>query len=51
MKYYLDTSIWRDYYENRSDKFRPWGEWALILINKILETYNKNEGQIKTENN
>ena len=37
MKYYLDSSIWRDYYENRSDKFRPLGEWALKLINNILE--------------
>lgn len=36
-KYYLDTSIWRDYYENRSDKFRPLGEWALNLINVIIE--------------
>ena len=36
-KYYLDTSIWRDYYENRSDKFRPLGEWALKLINEIIE--------------
>lgn len=36
-KFYFDTSIWRDYYENRSDKFRPLGEWALKLINKIIE--------------
>src|SRR3989344_5281618 len=36
-RYYLDTSIWRDYYENRSDKFRPLGEWALRLINKIIK--------------
>ena len=36
-KYYLDTSIWRDYYENRSDRFRPLGEWALKLINYIIE--------------
>jgi len=39
-KYYLDTSIWRDYYENRSDKFRPLGEWALNLINKIIKDKN-----------
>ncbi len=37
MKYYFDTCIWRDYFENRSDKFRPLGEWALRLINKIIE--------------
>ena len=41
-KYYLDSSIWRDYYENRSDKFRPLGEWALTLIKNIIE----NEGLI-----
>jgi len=36
-KYYLDSSIWRDYYENRSDKFKPLGEWALMLIHKIIK--------------
>ena len=36
-KYYLDACIWRDYFENRGDKFRPLGEWALGLINEILE--------------
>src|SRR3989344_9640393 len=35
--FYLDSSIWRDYYENREDRFRPLGEWALKLINKIIE--------------
>lgn len=35
--YYLDTCIWRDYYENRSDRFRPLGEWALKLLNHIIE--------------
>ncbi len=36
-RYYLDTCIWMDYFENRMDKFRPLGEWALMLINKIIE--------------
>lgn len=36
-KFYLDSAIWRDYFENRSDKFRPMGEWALNLINDVLE--------------
>ena len=36
-KFYLDSAIWRDYYENRSDRFCPLGEWALRLINNILE--------------
>ncbi len=36
MKYYIDSCIWIDYFENRSDKFKPLGEWALNLINKII---------------
>jgi predicted nucleic acid-binding protein len=34
-KYYIDTSIWRDYYENRADNLRPLGEWAFELFKKI----------------
>jgi len=34
-KYYLDTSIYIDYYENRSDKFRPLGDWAHMLLSLI----------------
>jgi len=41
-KYYLDTSIWIDYYENRTDKFRPLGDWAHRLL-VLIET---NEGTI-----
>jgi hypothetical protein len=37
MKYYFDTSIWRDYFDNRNDKFRPLGEWAFGLIKKIIK--------------
>ncbi len=37
MKFYLDTSIWRDLQENRSDRFRPLGEWAFELLRKIRE--------------
>ena len=39
-KYYLDSCIWRDYFENRSDKFRPLGDWAFRLIRKIIEENN-----------
>ena len=39
-KYYLDTCIWRDYFENRSDRFRPLGDWAFKLIKKIIEENN-----------
>ena len=35
MKYYFDTSIWRDYYENRSDGLRPLGDFAFELLKKI----------------
>lgn len=35
-KYYLDTCIWIDYFENRKDRFRPIGEWAFMLIRKIV---------------
>lgn len=37
MKYYLDTCIWRDYFENREDNFRPLGEWALSLLKQIIQ--------------
>lgn len=36
-KYYIDTSIWRDYYENRNDNFRPLGEWALDFFKKAIK--------------
>lgn len=36
-RYYLDACIWRDYFDNRSDKLRPIGEWAFKLIKKIID--------------
>ncbi|MDD4878007.1 MAG: PIN domain-containing protein [Candidatus Nanoarchaeia archaeon] len=33
-KYFVDTLVYRDYYENRSDNFRPLGEWALEFFRK-----------------
>lgn len=36
-KYYFDTSIWRDYFEDRKDKYKPLGEWAFELIKKIIK--------------
>ena len=35
-RYYLDSCIWRDYFENRSDKFRPLGDWAFRLLRKAI---------------
>jgi predicted nucleic acid-binding protein len=37
IRYYIDTCIWIDYFEDRKDKFRPLGDWALSLIKKIIE--------------
>ena len=34
-KYYIDACIWRDFHENREDKFRPLGEWAFEMFRKI----------------
>jgi predicted nucleic acid-binding protein len=36
-RYYFDTSIWIDYFEDRVDKFRPLGEFAFQLLKKIYE--------------
>jgi predicted nucleic acid-binding protein len=41
-KFYIDTSIWVDYYENRKDRFRPLGEWAFELFRLI----NKNKDTV-----
>jgi predicted nucleic acid-binding protein len=35
-RYYIDTCIWIDYFENRVDKFRPLGDWALDFLKKII---------------
>jgi len=35
--YYIDTLIWRDYHEARSDRFRPIGEWAFRFIKKAID--------------
>lgn len=39
-KFYLDTSIWRDYYEDRSDSHKQLGKLALQLLQKIIEEEN-----------
>lgn len=36
-KYYVDVCIWRDFHENREDKFRPLGEWAFEMFRKFKE--------------
>lgn len=40
-KYYLDTSIWRDYYEDRSDGSKPLGKFALQFLFKAIKDGNR----------
>ena len=35
-KYYLDTSIWLDFFENRNEINLPKGDFAAELINRIV---------------
>jgi len=37
-RYYLDTSIWLDFFENRDEPNLPKGGWAHKLLNKIIES-------------
>jgi len=41
MKYYLDTSIWLDFFENRDEPNLPKSGWAAELINKIIKEDKK----------
>ena len=36
-KFYIDTSIWRDYFEDRKDNLRPLGEFAFQFLKKCLK--------------
>ncbi len=40
-EYYLDTSIWLDFFENRNEPNLPKGNWAHKLLNKITENNDK----------
>lgn len=40
-RYLIDTLTWRDYWENRKDRFRPLGEWALDFVKKAMEEGDK----------
>ncbi len=40
-KYYIDAAIWRGLHENRSDRFRPLGDWAFELFKKIRKAKGK----------
>jgi predicted nucleic acid-binding protein len=36
-KFYLDTSVWRDYFEDRKDNMRPLGEFAFRFLKNCEE--------------
>ena len=36
-KFYLDTAIWRDYFEDRGDGTRPIGEFAFQFLRNRAE--------------
>ncbi|MDO8537795.1 MAG: PIN domain-containing protein [archaeon] len=36
-KFYVDTSIWRDYFEDRKDNMKPLGEFAFQFLKKCKE--------------
>jgi predicted nucleic acid-binding protein len=36
-RFYLDTSIWLDFFENRNEPNMPKGEWAKKLVKKIIQ--------------
>jgi hypothetical protein len=38
-KCYIDAAIWRGLHENRSDRFRPLGDWAFELVKKIIKIH------------
>ena len=40
-KYYLDTSIWLDFFENRNEPNLPKGDWAHELLSKITGNNDK----------
>ena len=37
-KFYLDTNIWLDYFQNRSDGLKPLGEFAFQFLKKAIES-------------
>ena len=37
-KYYFDTSIWLDFFENRNELHLPKGDWARRLMSKTINS-------------
>lgn len=40
-KFYVDTSVWRDFFEDRRDGLRPLGELAFRFLRNCAEAGNK----------
>ena len=40
-KFYFDTSIWLDFFENRDEPNLPKGKWAKALVRKIISKSDK----------
>jgi predicted nucleic acid-binding protein len=40
-RYYLDTSVWMDFYEDRKDSSKDIGELAFKLLSKLLASKSK----------
>ena len=40
-KYYLDTSVWMDYYEDRKDSSNDLGDAAFRLLSKLLASKSR----------
>ena len=38
MRFYVDTAIWMDYFEDRQDNIKPIGEFAFQFLKKCSET-------------
>lgn len=36
-RFYFDTSVWRDYYENRTDSTKKLGDLALNLMSRVIK--------------
>lgn len=47
-RYYFDTSIWLDFFENRDEPNLPKGKWAKELLNKITRN---NDRIVYSDNN
>jgi hypothetical protein len=41
MNYYVDSCIWIDYFENRTDGLKPLGEFAFQFFKKCLKNNDK----------